>query len=132
MENVSAGVKRAQKDDEYCKTLRDTLKTKDNYQEFFERNAVLFKRLNGYDVVVTPRDMEDSVIRDCHLRGYFSGKKLEELVQRDLFIPGLAEKSKVGMFCWAMVVTLIKTTYARHCETQSLNRRRFTKKACPG
>ncbi|GFW74499.1 hypothetical protein TNCV_2413981 [Trichonephila clavipes] len=67
---------------------------KQESEEFFERNGILYKYLNGRELIVTPKAMQAELIKLIHENGHFSVGKTEEIVKQEFFIPNLTNVVK--------------------------------------
>ncbi|GFT52488.1 hypothetical protein TNCV_14661 [Trichonephila clavipes] len=69
-------LKKVQEEDDNIQTLKSLLEKQES-EEFFERNSILYKYLNGRELIVTPKAMETELIKLIHKNGHFSktGKK---------------------------------------------------------
>ncbi|GFY49019.1 transposon Tf2-11 polyprotein [Trichonephila inaurata madagascariensis] len=67
-------LKNAQSDDEGIVTLKGLLGS-GNSQDFFERNEILYKFVNGREFIVAPSGMQTEIIKIIHEKGHFSVAK---------------------------------------------------------
>ncbi|GFY68698.1 transposon Ty3-I Gag-Pol polyprotein [Trichonephila inaurata madagascariensis] len=103
-------LKKAQEDDR-IQTLKSLLEKQES-EEFFERNAryILYKYLNGRELIVTPKAMEAELIKLIHENGHFSVAKTEEIVKQEFFIPNLTNVvKKVIVNCVPCILANKKT-----------------------
>lgn len=56
------------------------------------KGSILHEVVEGQDLLVVPKNMQNEVIRGTHDIGYFSVVKTEQLVRREYLISGLKEK----------------------------------------
>ncbi|GFW15110.1 hypothetical protein TNCV_172571 [Trichonephila clavipes] len=91
------------------KTLKSLLEKQES-EEFFERNGILYKYLNGRELIVTPKAMEAELIKLIHENGHFSVGKTEEIVKQEFFIPNLTNVvKKVIVNCVPCILVNKKT-----------------------
>ncbi|GFT61269.1 transposon Tf2-6 polyprotein [Trichonephila clavipes] len=81
-------LKNAQSEDEGIVTLKALLDS-GNSQNFFERNQILYKFVNGRELIVAPSGIQTELIKIIHEKGHFSVAKTEEVVKQEFFIPNL-------------------------------------------
>lgn len=93
-DGLVAKIKLTQKQDETCKLIEKILESK-SYDNFTFRSGVLYKWIEGADVLVVPKKLQNEVIRSVHERGHLSAKKVEAIVNRQFFIENLAQKVAV-------------------------------------
>ncbi|GFT78224.1 transposon Tf2-9 polyprotein [Trichonephila clavipes] len=65
-----------------------------NTQDFFERNCILYKFVNGRELIVAPSGMQTEIIKIIHEKGHFSVAKTEEIVKQEFFFPNLNKLSQ--------------------------------------
>ncbi|GFT31562.1 pro-Pol polyprotein [Trichonephila clavipes] len=94
-DTLTSKLKKAQEEDENIQTLKSLLE-KQKSEDFFERNCILYKYLNGRELIVTPKAMEAELIKLIHENGHFSVGKTEEIVKQEFFIPNLTNVVKKG------------------------------------
>ncbi|GFW95115.1 hypothetical protein TNCV_1497541 [Trichonephila clavipes] len=83
---------------------------KQESEEFFERNGILYKYLNGRELIVTPKAMQAELIKWIHENGHFSVGKTEEIVKQEFFIPNLSNVvKKVIVNCVPCILANKKT-----------------------
>ncbi|GBM60122.1 Transposon Ty3-I Gag-Pol polyprotein [Araneus ventricosus] len=85
---LTAKLKKAQDEDKNIQTLKSLLE-KNETEEFFERSGILYKYINGRELIVTPKEMQVELIKLDHKNGHFSVAKTEEIVNQEFFIPNL-------------------------------------------
>ncbi|GFS87263.1 uncharacterized protein TNCV_213771 [Trichonephila clavipes] len=73
-DTLTSKLKKAQEEDDNIQTLKSLLEKQES-QEFFERNGILYKYLNGRELIVTPKTMEAELIKLIHENGHFSNRK---------------------------------------------------------
>lgn len=84
-------VRNLQKDDEKCKLIGKILETK-SYENFTLRSGVLYKWVDGGQLIVVPKKLQNEIIRSVHERGHLDTKKVEAIVKRQYFIDNLSHK----------------------------------------
>ncbi|GBN37778.1 hypothetical protein AVEN_172651-1 [Araneus ventricosus] len=87
-DTFTAKLKKAQDEDENIETLKSLLE-KNETEEFFERNGILYKYINGRELIVAPKEMQVELIKLAHENDHFSVAKTEEIVKQEFFIPNL-------------------------------------------
>ncbi|KMQ88847.1 retrotransposable element tf2 protein type 2 [Lasius niger] len=79
-EGILARLQKNQADDEELSSIRD--RAMNNLAEgFVIKNGLLHKELNGDTLIVIPRLMQNSIIRQTHERGHFGPDKTEKLLK---------------------------------------------------
>ncbi|GFY09965.1 pro-Pol polyprotein [Trichonephila clavipes] len=92
-DTLTSKLKKAQEEDDNIQTLKSLLEKQES-EEFFERNGILYKYFNGRELIVTPKAMEAELIKLIHENGHFSVGKTEEIVKQEFFIPNLTNVVK--------------------------------------
>ncbi|GFY03226.1 hypothetical protein TNCV_1171861 [Trichonephila clavipes] len=92
-DTLTSKLKKAQEEDDNMQTLKSLLEKQES-EEFFERNGILYKYLNGRELIVTPKAMQAELIKLIHENGHFSVGKTEEIVKQEFFIPNLSNVVK--------------------------------------
>ena len=108
-DSVTLQIRNAQMTDEHITTIK-TLLLKAPYDNYIVKNDLLFKNIDGRDLLVVPADMEANIIKSAHERGHFAVKRTQEILQQNFFIPKL--KSKIE-HCLQNCVTCILTNRKR-------------------
>ncbi|GFX79412.1 hypothetical protein TNCV_1715621 [Trichonephila clavipes] len=108
-DTLTSKLKKAQEEDDNIQTLKSLLEKKES-EEFFERNGMLYKYLNGRELIVTPKAMQAELIKLIHENGHFSVGKTEEIVKQEFFIPNLSNVvKKVIVNCVPCILANKKT-----------------------
>ncbi|GFV75058.1 retrovirus-related Pol polyprotein from transposon 17.6 [Trichonephila clavipes] len=108
-DTLTSKLRKAQEEDDNIQTLKSLLENQES-EEFFERNGILYKYLNGRELIVTPKAMETELIKLIHENGHFSVGKTEEIVKQELFIPNLTNVvKKVIVNCVPCILANKKT-----------------------
>ncbi|GFW96247.1 transposon Tf2-8 polyprotein [Trichonephila clavipes] len=108
-DTLTAKLKKAQEEDDNIQTLKSLLKKQES-EEFFERNVILYKYLNGRELIVSPKAMQAELIKLIHENGHFSVGKTEEIVKQEFFIPNLSNVvKKVIVICVPCILANKKT-----------------------
>ncbi|GFX08233.1 transposon Tf2-9 polyprotein [Trichonephila clavipes] len=81
-DTLTSKLKKAQEEDDNIQTLKSLLEKQES-EEFFERNGILYKYLNGRELIVTPKAMQAELIKLIHENGHFSVGKTEEIVKQE-------------------------------------------------
>lgn len=71
---ISARMKNAQQRDDHMKAIFEVLQTKP-YENFKVKNSVLYKNVDGTDLLAVPKALENDIIRLAHDVGHFSAQK---------------------------------------------------------
>ena len=56
------------------------------------KNNILYKTVNGADLLVVPETMQAEIIKAAHERGHFALLRTQELLKKEFFIPHLTDK----------------------------------------
>lgn len=88
---VNEQIKRCQLEDNEIKAIKEILKN-DPYEDYFQKDDVLFKLVNGEELLVIPKSMQTHLIKVAHEEGHFGVKKTKELLERNYYIAKLKEK----------------------------------------
>ncbi|GFU82871.1 retrovirus-related Pol polyprotein from transposon gypsy [Trichonephila clavipes] len=94
-DTLTSKLKKAQEEHDNIQTFK-SLPEKQESEEFFERNGILYKYLNGRELIVTPKAMQAELIKLIHENDHFSVGKTEEIVKQEFFIPNLSNVVKKG------------------------------------
>ncbi|GFW18106.1 transposon Tf2-9 polyprotein [Trichonephila clavipes] len=90
-DTLTARLQRAQQEDENIQNLESLIGT-NNATDFFIKNEILYKYVDGRELIAAPRDMQTELIKLAHEKGHFSSAKTEEIVKREFFIPNLSKQ----------------------------------------
>lgn len=93
-DNLVIKVKKLQEEDDDVKRVITILKQQPNYDDFVLRNNILFKDINGTELLVVPKSMQSEIIKNTHENGHFATKKVEEIIKQQFFIEKIKEKVK--------------------------------------
>ncbi|GFS37490.1 transposon Tf2-6 polyprotein [Trichonephila inaurata madagascariensis] len=108
-DTLTSKLKNAQEEDDSIQTLKSLLEKQES-EEFFERNGILYKYLNGRELIITPKAMEAELIKLIHENGHFSVAKTEEIVKQEFFISNLTNVvKKVIVNCVPCILAIKKT-----------------------
>ncbi|GFY33818.1 hypothetical protein TNCV_4595301 [Trichonephila clavipes] len=108
-DTLTSKLKNAQEEDDNIQTLKSLLEKQES-EEFFERNGILYKYLNGRELIVTPKAMQAELIKLIHENGHFSVGKTEEIMKQEFFIPNLSNVvKKVIINCVPCILANKKT-----------------------
>ncbi|GFU31396.1 transposon Ty3-I Gag-Pol polyprotein [Trichonephila clavipes] len=77
-DTLTSKLKKAQEEDDNIQILKSLLEKQES-EEFFERNGILYKYLNGRELIVTPKAMQAELIKLIHENGHFSVGKQRKL-----------------------------------------------------
>ena len=92
-DGILFSIKRLQKDDKNCQLICKILE-KEEYEDYYLRNEVLFKFSNGDYILVVPKAMENTLIRQVHEKGHCNARKVETIIKQEYYIEKLAKKVK--------------------------------------
>ncbi|GFW66878.1 hypothetical protein TNCV_4687631 [Trichonephila clavipes] len=100
---------KAQQADDQITTIKTLLDTTphDNY---IVKNKLLYKTVNGTDLLVVPDEMQANIIKTAQERGHFAVLRTQDLVNKDFYIPRLKDKVEK---CIQNCVTCILTNRKR-------------------
>ncbi|GFX72448.1 transposon Tf2-9 polyprotein [Trichonephila clavipes] len=90
-DTLPARLQRDQQEDENIQNLKSLIGT-NNATDFFTRNEILYKYVDGRELIAVPRDMQTELIKLDHEKGHFSSAKIEKIVKREFFIPNLSKQ----------------------------------------
>ncbi|GFW19143.1 transposon Ty3-I Gag-Pol polyprotein [Trichonephila clavipes] len=105
----SVHLQKAQQADDQITAIKTLLETTphDNY---IVKNKLLYKTVNGTDLLVVPDEMQANIIKTAHERGHFAVLRTQDLVSKDFYIPRLKDKVEK---CIQNCVTCILTNRKR-------------------
>ncbi|GFX93071.1 transposon Tf2-9 polyprotein [Trichonephila clavipes] len=103
---------KAQQADDQITTIKTLLETTP-HGNYIVKNKLLYKTVNGTDLLVVPDEMQANIIKTAHERGHFAGLRTQDLVSKDFYIPRLKYKVEKCIQNW---VTCILTN--RKCGKQ--------------
>ncbi|GFU90999.1 hypothetical protein TNCV_4923301 [Trichonephila clavipes] len=92
-DTLTSKLKKAEEENDNIQTLKSLLEKQES-EEFFERNGILYKYLNGRELILTTKAMQAELIKSIHENGQFSVGKTEEIVKLEFFIPNLTNDVK--------------------------------------
>lgn len=90
-DSLTLQIQNAQSHDPNIQAIKEVLKTK-QYDDYFIKANILYKLVDGYEVLVVPDSMQDGIIKDTHENGHFASKKVEEQLKQHFYIPNLKDK----------------------------------------
>ncbi|GFV83813.1 hypothetical protein TNCV_2555991 [Trichonephila clavipes] len=106
---------KAQQAGDQITTIKTLLETTphDNY---IVKNKLLYKTVNGTDLLVVPDEMQANIIKTAHERGHFAVLRTQDLVSKDFYIPRnhlgpLATTSKKYKHVFAVIDAFSKFTW---------------------
>ncbi|KAG5869625.1 hypothetical protein JTB14_009211 [Gonioctena quinquepunctata] len=76
--------------DVHILAIKELLSTED-YEDFSVKSDILYKFVNGRELIVIPKTMQTDIMKKAHEIGHFALSKTE-VVNREFFIPKLKEK----------------------------------------
>ncbi|XP_041565903.1 LOW QUALITY PROTEIN: uncharacterized protein LOC121467710, partial [Drosophila elegans] len=89
---ITARIKNAQGKDEMLKAIMEILASRP-YEGYKMKGGLVYKEINGNDLLVVPKVMEKYVIVDAHNSGHFALQKTVHAVQQSYWIPHLEQKT---------------------------------------
>ncbi|GFV81047.1 hypothetical protein TNCV_2270311 [Trichonephila clavipes] len=108
---------KAQQADDHITAIKTLLETTphDNY---IVKNKLLYKTVNGTDLLVVPDEIQANIVKTAHERGHFAVLCTQDLVSKDFYIPRLKDKLEK---CIQNCVTCILTNRKRGKQDGTLN-----------
>ncbi|GFW73529.1 transposon Ty3-I Gag-Pol polyprotein [Trichonephila clavipes] len=108
---------KAQQADDPITTIKTLLETMphDNY---IVKNQLLYKTVNGTDLLVVPDEMQANIIKTAHERGHFTFLRTQDLVSKYFYIPRLKDKVEKSI---ENCVTCILTNRKRGKQDGTIN-----------
>lgn len=85
-------LKKNQDEDERIYVIREIIEAKGNFRDYFIKNNLLYRKIQGNELIVVPESMNYEIIRRAHENGHFKTRKMEEIITKEFFIPNLREK----------------------------------------
>lgn len=89
---VLESLKKNQQNDEHIKAIVSIIDEKGSYEDYELSNELLYRRVDGQQLIVVPEQMQFDIIRRAHEQGHFKTKKMEDIITREFFIPKLKDK----------------------------------------
>ncbi|GFV72315.1 transposon Ty3-I Gag-Pol polyprotein [Trichonephila clavipes] len=83
---------KAQQADDQISAIKTLLETT-SHDNYIVKNKLLYKTVNGTNLLVVPDEMQANIIKTAHERGHFAVLRTQDLVSKDFYIPRLKEKS---------------------------------------
>ncbi|GFW20469.1 transposon Tf2-9 polyprotein [Trichonephila clavipes] len=90
-DEITAKIKNAQSNDEYTTTIKQLVDS-DKVNDFQIRNDILFKLVDGKELLVIPDSMQTEIIKRAHDKGHFAVAKNEQIITLDYYFPKLTSK----------------------------------------
>ncbi|XP_068140359.1 uncharacterized protein [Drosophila tropicalis] len=87
---VSARIKKAQSIDNHIKAVI-TILNQQSYENYRIKGGVLYKAIDGNDLIVVPKQMENEIIREAHEIGHFATRKTMHAICQQYWIPHLEQ-----------------------------------------
>ncbi|GFX95779.1 transposon Tf2-8 polyprotein [Trichonephila clavipes] len=94
-DTLTARLQRAQQEDENIQNLKSLIGT-NNATDFFIKNEILYKYVDGRELIAAPRDMQTELIKLAHEKGHFSSAKTEEIFITFIIVGGFSFNSYKG------------------------------------
>lgn len=88
---ISARIRVAQQKDSFIKAILEVLKNGE-YDGFNLKSGVLYKNVNGNNLLVVPKAMEREIINEAHNVGHFAVQKTVHSIQQQFWIPHVERK----------------------------------------
>lgn len=80
-----------QHEDEYIKAIIQTLSF-GPYESFKMKGGLVYKNINGNDLLIVPKLMEVEIIKNAHENGHYATQKTMHAIQQQYYIPHLEKK----------------------------------------
>jgi transposase InsO family protein len=93
VDNVLPKLKLAQDEDNEIRTIKELLKIS-GYENYCERNGIVYKFVDGKEVIVVPECMQTEIIRDAHEKGHKGVQYTMKHLEDYYFIPKLKQKTE--------------------------------------
>ncbi|GBN87706.1 Transposon Ty3-G Gag-Pol polyprotein [Araneus ventricosus] len=90
-DNILPRLKSAQDNDNEVKAIKELLRIS-AYENYCDRNGILYKFVEGKELAVVPDSMQTEIIRNAHERGHTGVKYTEKHLQNYYYIPKLRPK----------------------------------------
>ncbi|GFV43082.1 hypothetical protein TNCV_5027721 [Trichonephila clavipes] len=108
---------KAQQADDQITAIKTLLETTP-HGNYIVKNKLLYKTVNGTDLLVVPDEMQANIIKTAHERDHFAVPRTQDLVSKDFYIPRLKDKVEK---CIQICVTCILTNQKRGKQDDTLN-----------
>lgn len=92
-DSLAIRIKSAQGKDDGITAIKALLE-KEPYEDYVVRDGILFKFVDGREILVVPKTMHQEIIRIAHEKGHYAAKRTEEDVKQEYHIPDLTNKVK--------------------------------------
>lgn len=89
--DIFVRLKKSQEEDDFISSIKEVLKQK-QYKNFVMKGEFLFKEVDGFELLVVPRNMEKEIIKNKHEEGHFGVQKTLNLIMQEFYIPNLKDK----------------------------------------
>ncbi|GFS67589.1 transposon Tf2-6 polyprotein [Trichonephila clavipes] len=89
-DTLTSKLKKAQEEDDNIQTFKSLLEKQES-EEFFERNGILYKYLNGRELIVTPKAMQAELIKLIHENDHFS--LIRKVAKKEGFLNHISKES---------------------------------------
>lgn len=90
-DSITMRLLKNQLEDEDLIVIREQVKNQQT-TDFEIKNELLYKKMNGDFLIVVPKLMQNSIIRQAHERGHFGPDKTEKLLKTDYWFKGMRTK----------------------------------------
>ncbi|XP_046869035.1 uncharacterized protein LOC124461562 [Drosophila willistoni] len=87
-DEITARLKKAQQTDDHIIAIIEVLKQQP-YKSFNVKGGLLFKEVEGNELLVVPKLMEREIIQRSHEIGHFSTRKTMHAIHQQYWIPHL-------------------------------------------
>ena len=91
VDDITARIVKLQEEDDELNLIKRTI-LDNNDGEYSLRGGVLYKFVDGVDLLMVPASMEDDVIKNAHEKGHSSVKKTQDIIEQEYYIPQLKTK----------------------------------------
>lgn len=93
-ESINKVIRKAQNEDENTKAIIELIEQKGKYDHYVIKNDLLHRAKDDRELIVIPSGMEFEILRRAHDQGHFKAKKMEDIIEREFYIPKLKEKAE--------------------------------------
>jgi transposase InsO family protein len=91
VDDILPKLKLAQSEDSEIKTIKELLKVS-NYDNYCERHNILYKFIDGKELVVVPESMQTEIIKRAHEKGHMGLKYTQNQLEQNYYIPKVKQK----------------------------------------
>ncbi|GFW76617.1 retrovirus-related Pol polyprotein from transposon 17.6 [Trichonephila clavipes] len=137
-DEITAKIKNDRSNDEYITTIKQLVES-GKVNDFQIRNDILFKLVDGKELLVIPDSMQTEIIKRAHDKGHFAVVKTEQIISLDYYFPKLS-RSKMKTKDFEIIIQLLNERLMQELEemrhdakvniqhVQDINKAQFYKK----